>query len=355
MFVSYDTTYDRLRVLSAIPVFQTIHKSASDKDIILMNAVAMEADGMVVGYQGCSLAGEAIAAFWESTISNHAYEIRPELCPNGKYGYDPRCRMFYNTGKELAESGEAELFVTSPYRFATDEIMTQTCTSPLRDPMTNIYVGQVFVDFQTDSILDILSANNTPLPAGGFPLLMAAHPEIEGLDAIIGPGFTLKEDSPKSIEEVVLRNEIYCIDASCERNKEEFGAMLERIRNSTEVETGNFVLRMDDGSDEQIFIAYAPVVVQSSHAENSSDFKRGVYLANNVIFFVALTETEASLVAAFEQVEDDMELTVDIGIAILSVTIVVATVVVVYISYVLTISITQPMLYFLELIQHINE
>jgi hypothetical protein len=61
------------------------------------------------------------------------------------------------------------------------------------------------------------------------------------------------------------------------------------------------------------------------------------------------------LVAAFDQVEDDINVTIDVGIAVLSLTIVLATFAVIYISYWVAISIAHPMLYLLELIQHINE
>ena len=77
--------------------------------------------------------------------------------------------------------------------------------------------------------------------------------------------------------------------------------------------------------------------------------------ASNVIYYLALAESEDDLQSSFDEVQDDMELIIDIGIAIMSITIVLATAMVIYISYLVAVSISHPMLYFLELICIINE
>jgi hypothetical protein len=88
----YNTTYDRLRVMSAIPIFQTLqnYRSGASPQATLKVSIAFEADGMFFTYAGCDSVGLLTFSKWMSTVKNKAAELRPNLCPVGKYGYDPR-------------------------------------------------------------------------------------------------------------------------------------------------------------------------------------------------------------------------------------------------------------------------
>ena len=88
----YNTTYDRLRVMSAVPIFQTLqnYRSGASPQATLKVAIAFEADGMFFLYAGCDSVGLLTLSKWRSTVENKAAELRPKLCPVGKYGYDPR-------------------------------------------------------------------------------------------------------------------------------------------------------------------------------------------------------------------------------------------------------------------------
>ena len=86
----YATLYDRLRVSSAFPFFATIYNSDRSKELVLGQLVAFENDGLSLGYSGCNENGMSFSAHYVSTEVNLAGQIRPELCPVGKYGYDPR-------------------------------------------------------------------------------------------------------------------------------------------------------------------------------------------------------------------------------------------------------------------------
>jgi hypothetical protein len=351
----YETAYDRLRVLSAVPVFQTLYNYQREHRTVLHSAVAMEQDGMAVGFHGCEMLGSGAVAFWESTLSNRAHEMRPNLCPVGKYGYDPRCREWYDTGKQLAEQHESDLYITVPYRFADGSSVGITVTSPLS--FNGKHLGQAHLEYKAAPIYNILNPNSTVLTDGGFPILIAARDDRNGANTIVGPGVEVGDAALQAIEDIILRNDQNdqnCNESECERHREEFMAILGEMKSGN---TGNgaYTVRMDDGTEERMFMAYAPVMVKSCSPIDSSDFSRGVSENETAIYYLALAETEASLVAAFDQVEDDINLTIDVGIAVLSLTIVLATLAVIYISYWVAISIAQPMLYLLELIQHINE
>jgi hypothetical protein len=86
----YDFTYDRLRVISALPMLQVLYNADLTKERIIALYVAFEADGLVVGYTGCNTPHHVTYPEWVSSEKNKAAELRPELCPLGKHGYDPR-------------------------------------------------------------------------------------------------------------------------------------------------------------------------------------------------------------------------------------------------------------------------
>ena len=86
----YETTYDRLRAISAVPIMEVLYNYDTEKRAILQSFVAFEADGLLFGYSGCRNADNAKRSAWVSTEANGAAKLRPELCPPGKYGYEPR-------------------------------------------------------------------------------------------------------------------------------------------------------------------------------------------------------------------------------------------------------------------------
>ena len=45
--------------------------------------------GMMTGFTGCDY-NYANYSNFVSSYDNHAAEVRPDLCPEGEYGYDPR-------------------------------------------------------------------------------------------------------------------------------------------------------------------------------------------------------------------------------------------------------------------------
>jgi HAMP domain-containing protein len=85
----YNTTFDRMRQTSAVPIVEALFNYDKEKRTLLRTWTGFEADGMVMGYSGCDVSWAALSS-WSSNDENGAYKFRPELCPLGKYGYDPR-------------------------------------------------------------------------------------------------------------------------------------------------------------------------------------------------------------------------------------------------------------------------
>jgi hypothetical protein len=265
--------------------------------------------------------------------------------------YPRSCRSWYDTGRKKAIEDNASLHVTAPYPFANADIIAQSATSPLMDPRTGEHVGQVLLDFSSRSILKALNEENTELPNGGFPILVAVQgDEIE--NTVIGPGFLIGK-AAKEISEVVLREDHICNTQECAENLADFNRIVESMKNG---EAGNktFTRTSSDGGMETVHISYSPVTVKSIRPLNSSDFASGIEGSEYLIYSLGLCRTEEALLEPFEEIKEDVTKQIDVAIAILAIGIVLAILFIVYISYIVTSSITEPMLYLLDLIRCIN-
>lgn len=183
----YKTTYDRVRVTAAMgivafPVYN--YNPGFGEESNLATYVGFEADGMMTGFQGCSQ-GHAISwPFWKSgnASGNGGAELRPKLCPQGKYGYDARCRGWYDTGMKLAMDEETRLrsiYVTPPYRFASGNKYAASVTYSLIDPNTGVHIGQTLLDFLPNSFLDALESNTQiGNSKSGFPIVITAGADV---------------------------------------------------------------------------------------------------------------------------------------------------------------------------------
>jgi hypothetical protein len=261
------------------------------------------------------------------------------------------CRSWYDTGRKKAIKDNASLYVTAPYPSADDGTIVQSATSPLMDPRTGEHVGQVLVDFFSDSILEPLDKENTKLTSGGFPILIAVQGD-EKENTVTGPGF-LFGDAPREISELVLPQDYICNTQECDENLDGFADIVESMKKG-EAGTTKFTRTTSDGGAETVHISYAPVIVKSIRPLNSSDFASGIEGSEYLIYSVGLCETEKALLEPFEEIEEDVSKQINVAIAILSIGFVVAILFIVYISYIVTSSITEPMLYLLELIRRIN-
>ena len=85
----YETTYARLRALAAMSIIQIpLYNYGTHKRInhpSWGSYIGYQADGMFAGYAGCEQS-HTVAAHFQSTVSNRAFEINPVMCPENKYG-----------------------------------------------------------------------------------------------------------------------------------------------------------------------------------------------------------------------------------------------------------------------------
>lgn len=344
----YDTTYDRLRVLSALPLLQPLYNYDSDKEYVEGISVAMEDDGTFLSFNGCN--GFGHASKWSSSQSNGGPDTRPEICPEGKYGYDARCREWYDTGRSLYHGFGNSFYLTAPYQYGAGNF-AQSATSPLVDPQTKRHVGQALIDFNSNNIFEALGHQNTPLYGMGYPVLITANPDSFVGDTVIGPGFASDGPAP-SIEELVFSGAEGCAGSVC-TGQQEFRDAVSLMKRGS-YGSSRFPKKGDDGSVRTMNIAHAPVVVKVHSPKNSSDFARGIDAGEQVIYSLGLIISIEGLLEPFEAIEENIDRQMDVAVITLCIAIVVAGIILVYISATVAASIAKPMVYLKSLITHLN-
>lgn len=155
----YETTYDRLRVISALqtiamPLYNYFTMTGYQGSRTSMSSYfAFEADGGYLGYSGCNYDPSRYAQF-KSSEENGAYLISPELCPLDKYGYDPRCRPWYRETKQKSLYQGQFVHVMAPYRFAGADTVGTTACSGVVDPETGEYIGTSAIDLSPTDLFN---------------------------------------------------------------------------------------------------------------------------------------------------------------------------------------------------------
>lgn len=218
------------------------------------------------------------------------------------------------------------------------------------DPMTGDHVGQALLDFLPTTMIQSLR-NETPLSTGGFPILITTEGAYDA-DTIIGPNYELS-DPPTPIKAKVLPFDINCAKEECISNLVAFNDFVLGMKGGT-IGSETTTRTTEDGDLERLFMAYAPVTVRSYRPIDSTDFSRGLATAEYLIYSLALVETKSGLLMTFDPIEKETQKQVKWATGFLSALLVVATLLVVYVSLRVTQSISEPMIYLLDMIRSIR-
>jgi hypothetical protein len=264
------------------------------------------------------------------------------------------CRGWYHTGRLQFLENATTVYFTPPYVYSGNTgSVAQSATGALVDPVTSAHVGQTLVDFTPKLVFSAFSPENTPLKEYGYPVLITptALDPVTGGDTVIGPGL-VRDAAPPPIEDLVVKSESRNCTTDCQ-GREHFIAIVDKMKRGDKGST-TFAKEGSDRSLQEMFIAYAPVFVKSMSPKNSSSFSIGVHSEDLLIYSVAFVANIEGLLEPFEAIAGDMENQRNVALLVLSAVIVLSSVLVVYISNRVAVSITKPMLYLVELIQHIN-
>jgi hypothetical protein len=237
------------------------------------------------------------------------------------------------------------LHITSPYAFAQQEASGQSISMPLIDQSTGEFVGQVLNDFMSQSIFAALSDKNTPLSKNGFPIVISVQDDGKN-NTILGPGFAVGAD----------RNDIVSVVLSPYDSMEKRRAFEDIVKSmqAGEPRSHTFLRTTTTGKTETVHIAHAPILVRSISPVNSATLADGIKVGEYLVYSLGLCETEEGLLNPFKEIERDMRQQITWALIVLSCGIVGSTLFVIYISYLLTSSITEPMLDLLDLIRRMN-
>eukprot|EP00957_Ditylum_brightwellii_P205787 15345414-Ditylum_brightwellii.AAC.1 len=335
----YESTYDRLRVIPALSVIQMpLYNHDRSKSKSRGHYVSFEADGTHIAYTGCSR-GTDDNSHWKSTEKNEASSLRPELCPLGKHGYDPRCRGWYDSAKKIYEKGSmnvSPLYVSEPYGFAITNRIGQSSALPLFDPTTNQYVGQTLVDSIPEIAFNALDTNGTELFDMGSSFVITA----DGEYIIIPNSMIVTKYTETEFKNLGLPHDGTAGDTDC-TSAHRFKSILCDMKRG-EHNVTQFTRVKNDTSEETVYISYAPVKVRNFFSQNSSDFSRGVEQYESMIYFIAFMVPQAT---RFKDTVESLTMIVGLVGGIIFILIFLVTAIVAFFLSHITASITKPIIH----------
>lgn len=293
----YETSYDRLRVSSAVqaivlPLYNYPSLEGYDGPRISASSyLAFEADGGYLGYAGCNYDVSDFAGRFQSSDENEAYKVRPELCPRGKYGYDPRCRQWYDDTKWDIQNGY--LHMTAPYRSRTSNTLgTTTACSALVDPESGEFVGAVAIDLTPRELFWNLESNEADV----FFIISTAV----GNDTVFfGPRYQWN-GGPENIADVALPN-----DAANSSNREKFTEITDRMKKG-EVGIAEFYNTSQTRTNDSILVSFAPLRSRALKVVRPNDFSAGVEQSEIVIYSLGMAQSMKTLVVRFEGIDEQI-------------------------------------------------
>lgn len=238
------------------------------------------------------------ASLFQSTEDNLAAVISPELCPEGKFGYDPRCRDWYATGKKKYNETVSPVYVTAPYLFAGKVAeFAASATAPIVNPETGGFAGQALLDFYPSSLRDIFNGLEEPIA-----FVITPDAGITGGDTVVGP-YTNDENwnwTESPIGELLFVNET---ESSTNRHVFET-EVLSRMKSG---DNGTAVFKLSyEGSIETVKIAFQPVEARVLLPLDPSDLARGANSSKILVYSIGIAVRESDFFLPWSQIEDDI-------------------------------------------------
>ncbi|CAB9506181.1 expressed unknown protein [Seminavis robusta] len=339
----YATTYDRVRVLSAMAAIQFPlynYYPGRDEERHLGSFIGLDADGMMFGYVGCGK-GHSEYAHFQSKISNGAANVAPKLCPKGKFGYDCRCRGWYERARE------EEVYISSPYVFAAGAIGT-SAASTIRDPVTSELIAEALLDFLPTALAKALGPGSTVIGPGdqGFPIVITPSKNIFGGNTIIGPGYEIDDGSTSILDLIVPE------DSNSTRNYQEFSKIVKKMDQG---DSGNVTfVRTQDGDPQSVFMAYAPVNVRVLRPVDHRDFAAGSNASSKLVYGLAIGIVESDLFLRYEAVEERVDQQVFMSTAVSVFSMVIIATLFTVLTYYISLNIIRPIIALTKIVKSIK-
>lgn len=361
----YETTYDRLSVFSALSVmifplynYRLTLESPMDH-AFLGTYFGFEADGMLAGWAGCAYPSPGLPHF-KSKQSNHAFKINRTLCPRGKYGYDARCRDWYDTGKAMALNSEnvTSMYIAPPYEFVSLGLTASSVIQGVTDPRTGEHIGQSVVDFQQFEMVNfgLLKRDD------GFHFVISPSGDDSTGDTVVPPDRILMND----FDTALIGDLILPYDDKNSSNRRQFDELMSKEMKAGRSCLANFTRTtkstVKDGDDlvvryheETIWLAYDPIHVRALDAVQIDDYSKGVNVSHPLVYSLGVGRTLESLEKPFMNFKEDasekLQRNVNVYIGMTILISLLATVATCMIS----VAVTRPMITLLTVVQNINK
>jgi len=295
----FATTYDRLRVSSSastafFPVYNYGTSLGRPKATTGIYK-GFEEDGLFTGFTGCGHE-HGKSSYWSSTEDNYAAMIAPELCPIGKHGYDPRCRGWYSTGKSLYESNRSPVHITAPYEFASvPGRFAASATSPIANPKSGEYIGQVLLDFFPSDLRSTLEGLDVP-----EAFLITPEEDATGGDTVVAP------DQTENLVSSSIVDLLFLYDRKDSDYRKRFETEVLAPMKRGEKGAKEFTRTKADGSAETLLLSYAPVYERVLLPLSPDDFSRGVEVSQVLLYSVGVAKNVDEMHVPFHEIEDDV-------------------------------------------------
>lgn len=292
----YKTLYDRVVVSSASAVFNfpiyNYPSGVRKPRTSFSGYLAFADDGLLVGWSGCDDWHSSVSNF-VSTFENGASLVDEDLCANGKYGYDPRCRGWYEQGRESYVQNSIPAHVTPLYRDGISDQIWQTITSPIANPRTGEYAGQVALDFKLnyEFIVKLLDGESS------LSFMITPHEDILGGDTVVSPG-SKKGWASAKIEDLIFENEPDDV------NRNYFKQEVLPLMKAGERGNTSFSIMNQDGLEEEICLYYTPVKIPLSIGVRPDDFTFGKKTTEHVLYSLGVGKPCDEIKRPYDGVED---------------------------------------------------
>ena len=284
--------------VAEIPMYNYATNLGKSKHFIA-SYTAFDSDGMMTGYRGC-LPSHITASLFESTKENHAAAIAPDLCPLGKFGFDPRCRDWYATGRKKYIDSWSSVYLTAPYEFASTSVgFAASATAPIVNPQTEDYAGQALLDFVPSTIKAAFdSLENT------IAFVVTPEASLNGGDTVLGPD---RFDPGWSWKEVAIGRLLFKDEPESSTYRFDFETHVLNKRMKLGEEGLVKVQRTTHGGSlETLTLAFRPVTVRVLLPLDPTVLSRGANESKALVYSVGIAYRESDVQQPWNEIESDI-------------------------------------------------
>jgi hypothetical protein len=345
----YLTAFGRVRAASALStiIFPVYNRGSDSRasgytSSTMSGYIAFDANGEYGGFSGCNY-DAAGYAFFESSTANNAFIVNPEVCPRGKFGYDPRCRGWYASAKEGAVEDDDMLYISPPYRYATTNDVGNTAASSLIDPKSGEYVGNTLIDFKTTEIENVVDKTNKATIS--YAVILRNVTENVVVSSALPDG-----SIPVSVYDLLAP-----YDPPGTPNYDRFFKIINDMEDEIAGRDCDLYRTDENGVVKQYCFAYEPIFHREMRPLQPDDFSRGAEHYYKFLYSIILFQDEDELKSEFLKSSDDIKRDLIQSIVFYISATILTTLICVFVTAMVSLNVTRPMIQLLRTVKKVNE